>query len=1079
MPPSPPLNRTAISRVKDRARSRSSSRTRSYKRSRSSPPSSRRSTLDSIQPEDLIVPCGIIEEGKPTEHNTVKLLELEVKGLKDKLEDRSLGRKYISDHSANIELEELKKKLAMAQCDLRDAEDELIRLKGLKNESILREKQMQELLLTLEKTERELNKCLEENEDIRSLKEMYRYDKNAWESSVLESEKNLKETTQRCEILAKECSINQSIIKELRMEIDTLNERLARGIEENDVLYKRLRDLDGRSSSLSSSRERGRSMDSLSDLTNIDLEIDLFQMNKERIIEEYDELRGRFEKAVLEIRAMKRELRESHAMYDGLEITNIGLKNDLKRLEDNNQSQIDLMAARVQDLTQKLSASEKYTRTLKQKLQKTESREKRRSLSLKGRDSFAIGKEVEEKLSELENKIIALESSSSSTVSEILVSKSASEVLKTKNETNSEDQLLNKASSRVRRKSLDSATNSEPMQVLLRLSCLESKVNSAVDLQAPSHMVTTSSIDSLNMISENSETNSISLSDSKRHLVERLQSLENVIITSKDKVSQCLDQLLNLKASRTRRSVSPLSDRKDAMRYIEKCLADVNRILKESCDNCIVKTNSEHISKMLIKLENQLKDKLSEILQKRNRLKASSQWNKTKELELLAEKTAYEIVYINQIHEAIQGEPDQKFSDRLLNFEIVETSHAIIELKSKLSEKPMRESKKSVSAIDVLANVLTKKLLLQGTVYDIMSTSGNPVSSPTQSSELHLLKKQQKEIDSAVRRFKDKKLEAIARILIGSNFSETTSNQVSDLTTYYSRLPGQHIDSAWKIAKDIVSSELIKNEISQVMMCCAQTYQSSVASDLNQRVSFIKSQQVQLENWSDAAQHILEHEMDSAMKQLNGSFQVMLTELQQKKSRLPSNIDRMKNSEEIRKLIAELADVMAHKSLIDSKIKLLTENYKPSQCRSLDSALNISKLLEYENMFNMLTEDLNINPADLELQADLSLLKQYCKNITFSQNDNESFKYVTKCFLDLEKIIMKLQHSLRINNNKEGPTEYVDLESITDWEGVFKKCNEFQTRLESLSLCLQGQNCEECRQKQETVQRYSFYYYYS
>lgn len=1069
LPPSPPLNRTAISRVKDRARSRSSSRSRSYKRSRSSPPSSRRSTLDSIQPEDLMVPSDIIEEGSPTESNVVKLLELEVKGLKDQLEDRNVSCKYISDHSANLELEELKKKLAMAQCDLRDAEDELIRLKSLKNDSIIREKQMQELLLTLEKTERELNKCLEENEDIRSLKEMYRYDKNAWESSVLESEKNLKETTHRCEILAKECSLNQGIIKELQMEIDTLNERLARGIEENDVLYKRLRDLDGRSSSLSSSRERGRSMDSLSDLTNIDLDIDLFQMNKERIIEEYDELRGRFEKAVLEIRAMKRELRESHAMYDGLEITNIGLKNDLKRLEDNNQSQIDLMAARVQDLTQKLSASEKYTRTLKQKLQKTESREKRRSLSLKGRDSFAIGKEVEEKLSELENKIIALENNGGNTVSEIVVSKSSSEMLKTKKEI-TENKLLNRASSRVRRKSLDSATNTEPMQVLLRLSSLETKVNSATELQAPSHIVTTSSIDSLNMISENSESSSVNMSDSKKHLVERLHSLENVIITSKEKVSQCLDQLLSLKASRTRRSVSPLSDRKDAMRYIEKCLSDVNRILKESCDNCIVKTNSDHISKMLFKLESQLKDKLNEVLQKRNRLKASSQWTKTKELEFLAEKTAYEIVFINQIHEAIQGEPDQKFSDRILNFEIVETSHAIIELKSKLSEKSSKECKKSLSAMDMLANVLSKKLLLQGSALDIISASGNPVSSPTQSSELLLLKKQQKEIDITVRKFKDKKLETLARLLVGNNLSQT-STEVSDLNTYFTRLPEQHVDSAWKIAQDIVSSELIKNEISQVMMCCAQAYQSSVASDLNQRVSFIKSQQVQLENWLDSAQQILEHEMNLATKQLNNSFQGLLTELQQKK-RLCSNVDKIENSEDIRKLIAELADVMAHKALIDSRIKFLTENYKPNQCKSLDSSLNISKLLEYENMFNMLTEDLNINPADLELQADLNLLKQYCKNITFSQNDNDSFKYVTKCFLDLEKIILKLQHSLRINNNKEGPSDLVDLESITDWEGVFKKCNEFQSRLESLSLCLQGQNCEECRQKQETVQRF-------
>lgn len=49
LPPSPPLTRTPISRVKERAKTQVS-RSRVYnKRSRSSPPSSRRNTLDTIR----------------------------------------------------------------------------------------------------------------------------------------------------------------------------------------------------------------------------------------------------------------------------------------------------------------------------------------------------------------------------------------------------------------------------------------------------------------------------------------------------------------------------------------------------------------------------------------------------------------------------------------------------------------------------------------------------------------------------------------------------------------------------------------------------------------------------------------------------------------------------------------------------------------------------------------------------------------------------------------------------------------------------------------------------------------------
>lgn len=83
-----------------------------------------------------------------------------------------------------------------------------------------------------------------------------------------------------------------------------------------------------------------------------------------RLVEEYEDLRGRFEKAVAEIHAMKRELRESYALYDDLELAMITLRQDGKRREDASDAQSALMAARVEDLTQKLSAAEKQVSSL-------------------------------------------------------------------------------------------------------------------------------------------------------------------------------------------------------------------------------------------------------------------------------------------------------------------------------------------------------------------------------------------------------------------------------------------------------------------------------------------------------------------------------------------------------------------------------------------------------------------------------------------------------------------------------------------------------------------------------------------
>lgn len=55
--------------------------------------------------------------------------------------------------------------------------------------------------------------------------------------------------------------------------------RLACAIEENEALYLRVKELE---KPVSSVRDRARSVDSLSDLTNIDLDLNLEQLDKER-----------------------------------------------------------------------------------------------------------------------------------------------------------------------------------------------------------------------------------------------------------------------------------------------------------------------------------------------------------------------------------------------------------------------------------------------------------------------------------------------------------------------------------------------------------------------------------------------------------------------------------------------------------------------------------------------------------------------------------------------------------------------------------------------------------------------------
>lgn len=60
-----------------------------------------------------------------------------------------------------------------------------------------------------------------------------------------------------------------------------------------------------------------------------------------------------------EIRALKRQLRESQELQDQMELSNLQLRQDLKGSEGDFNSQLSLMTCRIQDLTNKLTNSEK------------------------------------------------------------------------------------------------------------------------------------------------------------------------------------------------------------------------------------------------------------------------------------------------------------------------------------------------------------------------------------------------------------------------------------------------------------------------------------------------------------------------------------------------------------------------------------------------------------------------------------------------------------------------------------------------------------------------------------------------
>lgn len=82
--------------------------------------------------------------------------------------------------------------------------------------------------------------------------------------------------------LREELSASDDLTRRLRDELASVTSRLAAGIEENDQLYLRLRELDTSRGHSLPPHSRSRSVDSLSDLTNIQLDLNLSQLDKDR-----------------------------------------------------------------------------------------------------------------------------------------------------------------------------------------------------------------------------------------------------------------------------------------------------------------------------------------------------------------------------------------------------------------------------------------------------------------------------------------------------------------------------------------------------------------------------------------------------------------------------------------------------------------------------------------------------------------------------------------------------------------------------------------------------------------------------
>ncbi|XP_066967912.1 uncharacterized protein osp isoform X19 [Macrobrachium rosenbergii] len=814
---------------------------------------------------------------------------------------------------------------------------------GSKGETASSTRERQELTTQIEHLTNELSRMRDNLKSEKS--EVYK-----WKDLVKELRSLLDGKNEEIERKRDEVESLRESLKATQEDLDHTAERLRQGIEENESLCSRIRELErnlqenvrraSSTLSISSSRERFSSrknlprIDSLSDLTNFDVCLEPELLDKEQLIDEYNEIRLRFEKAVNEIKALKREVREIQTQQDDMELSNLKLKQDLKGSEGDFNSQLNLMTCRIQDLTNKLTNSEKQVRLLKQKVSRAESRDRRRTQSLKGRESFALSRDMETKLSQLETKVEQLlrpEAEGPDGDADPKAAGMASESKSAKRSKSFDDSTK---SSRLRRKSLDSPASSEAMKAIVRLNTLESKVSNLMESEAPtssssgktplrpkspthpasplrsplrSPSMPRKSLRSPRVTPEKTVKLSRSESETK-HLKERISNLDRVLTTLEAQISECVAWAGSVECvcSCGAPGISSLQQRlNNAIRIAQLRHTHVDQ------------ANVTKLRPLVLRLQDMLREKLAELTNRRDHLKASGKWTRDMQLKLFAERLAYETLVLSQIAQVVQA------AQRPHMYEVSVKLQELIEAHRKLSflEKKLTNpdfDMETMAPLDFYTSLLAEKLVVQGEVASSISPSNASVrSSLTGASNLNetcrdlqtRLLERERSLANLLTQYKEGKLHEVAVVM--ARETVTGAGPPHDDSVLLEEVRMREV---WTMAQDLVGQELVNTEAAQSLMRLGHllTPNSSSPSPSTRPTA------ATVEKWHTAAEESLRQEMEEAVFTLSNKYEGVLAQYRAGDTGVINSV-----SANMETVLSEFASVVAQKAVIDGQLAVV------------------------------------------------------------------------------------------------------------------------------------------------------------
>ena len=508
-----------------------------------------------------------------------------------------------------------------------------------------------------------------------------------------------------------------------------------------------------------------------------------------------------------------------------------------------------------------------------------------------GRENLSISKEMEEKLAELETKMSFLEGNRTR------------RRYRRERSGDRASPIDDRSLRRLRRKSLDSAVSSESMKLIARLSNLEGKINGASS--ASSESLNTSTATEIK--SDSSTSN-------------RLACIESVVSAAREKITECR-YAFNLLKSYCKNKTGG-----DKLNKLEDIIGDLGDILSLNVNECELKAVKSSTYTVMRQLEDVLREKLTELRERKASLRESGRLRDADRLDILAEKMAFEGVIIARIREALDAAPvhNDGICERLLGKEVSETLGLMSTLRDKLNGVRVDESAICGTGTEELVRVLTKRLLVavSGVFHNASSLRGNRKA-------LKRLENEQEKLEQLYGAYKAVKLSKLADAL-ASEATALASDRSCVLTTTVTK---RAVDDMWKSVRDAVNSELVQSEINHVLARTAEAYEENVCEDNKYFFSFFAYERAALELWSDNVDKLLKVEVRRHVDELAEMFQNSLNKFKSGEKQ-PNEMTTNAGA-----LLNEFAGVVAHKALIDARVHVFNAQFGSLN----DGAVELSK----------------------------------------------------------------------------------------------------------------------------------------